>query len=157
MRIGCDLHARQQTLAMLDTTTGDVVEVTLKHEGDNVREFYSSLPRRCEWVSKPRDRCSRFYISWKNYNSSKFLCGKPGKAGRKTKKEERKRDGIQTAELDRRDQVTATKSWPNFPSRGREVDNQVAAPTESSTPNLHRAKIAQQRVRMEGWRQRRLG
>jgi transposase len=43
--IGCDLHARQQTLGMLDTTTGEVVEVTLKHEGDNVREFYSSLPR----------------------------------------------------------------------------------------------------------------
>jgi transposase len=43
--IGCDLHARQQTLAMLDTTTGEIVEVTLKHEGDNVREFYSSLPR----------------------------------------------------------------------------------------------------------------
>ena len=29
---------------MLDTTTGEVEEVTLKHEGDNVREFYSSLP-----------------------------------------------------------------------------------------------------------------
>src|SRR5229473_2422268 len=40
---------------------------------------------------------------------------------------------------------------------GAEVDYQVAAPTESSTPNLHRATIAQQRVRMEGWRQRRLG
>ena len=43
--IGCDLHARQQSLAMLETTTGEVVEVTLKHEGGNVREFYSSLPR----------------------------------------------------------------------------------------------------------------
>ena len=43
--IGCDLHARQQTLAMLDTATGEVVGVTLKHEGDNVREFYCSLPR----------------------------------------------------------------------------------------------------------------
>src|SRR6266498_2007129 len=42
--IGCDLHARQQTLAMLDTTTGEVVKLTLTHEGDNVREFYSSLP-----------------------------------------------------------------------------------------------------------------
>jgi hypothetical protein len=40
---------------------------------------------------------------------------------------------------------------------GAEVDNQVAAPAEMSTPNLHRAKIAQQRVRMEGWRQRRHG
>ena len=30
--IGCDLHSRQQTLAMLDTTTGEVVKATLKHE-----------------------------------------------------------------------------------------------------------------------------
>src|SRR5712691_3587890 len=35
---------------------------------------------------------------------------------------------------------------------GAEVDKQVAAPTETRTPNLHRAKIAHQRVRMEGWR-----
>jgi hypothetical protein len=27
--IGCDLHARQQTLAMLDTETGEVVNQTL--------------------------------------------------------------------------------------------------------------------------------
>jgi hypothetical protein len=73
----------------------------------------------------------------------------------RTKKE---RDGIQTAELDRRDQVTATNSWPrSLRKEGTEVANQVAAPTESSTPNLHRATIAPQRVRMEGWRQRRLG
>lgn len=43
--IGCDLHARQQTLAMLETETGEVVNPTLKHEGDQVREFYSKLPR----------------------------------------------------------------------------------------------------------------
>jgi transposase len=43
--IGCDLHARQQTLAMLETTTGEVVNLTLMHEGNNVREFYSSLAR----------------------------------------------------------------------------------------------------------------
>ena len=43
--IGCDLHARQQTLAMLDTTTREAVNMILKHEGDNVREFYSKLPR----------------------------------------------------------------------------------------------------------------
>ena len=41
--IGCDLHTRQQTLAMLDTTTGEVVERTLPHRGSNVREFYSML------------------------------------------------------------------------------------------------------------------
>ena len=43
--IGCDLHTRQQTLAMLDTETGEVVNLTLMHEGDKVREFYSQLPR----------------------------------------------------------------------------------------------------------------
>jgi len=43
--IGCDLHARQQTLAMLETTTGEVVNVTLMHEGNEVRDFYSQLPR----------------------------------------------------------------------------------------------------------------
>ena len=42
--IGCDLHARQQTLAMLDTQTGEVVNRTLMHEGNQVREFYSQLP-----------------------------------------------------------------------------------------------------------------
>src|SRR5271170_5174678 len=43
--IGCDLHARQQTLAMFDTVTGEVVTRTLMHEGNEVREFYSQLPR----------------------------------------------------------------------------------------------------------------
>src|SRR5208282_4567782 len=40
-----DLHARQQTLAMLDTETGEMVNLTLLHEGNQVREFYSKLPR----------------------------------------------------------------------------------------------------------------
>ena len=43
--IGCDLHTRQQTVAMLDTTTGEVVEKTLRHETSEVREFYATLPR----------------------------------------------------------------------------------------------------------------
>jgi transposase len=43
--IGCDLHARQQTVTMLDTATGEIMKRTLTHEGNNVREFYSILPR----------------------------------------------------------------------------------------------------------------
>jgi len=42
--IGCDLHARQQTIAMLDDETGEVIEKTLTHEGEDVREFYGGLP-----------------------------------------------------------------------------------------------------------------
>jgi hypothetical protein len=80
--------------------------------------------------------------------------------GKKKEKEHtrKKRDGIRTTELNRRDQVTAANSWPSFHRKtGAEVDNQVAAPTELGTPTMHRAKIAQPRVRMEGWRQRRPG
>ena len=39
------MRGRQQALAMLDTTTGKVVKMTLKHEGNNVRELHSKLPR----------------------------------------------------------------------------------------------------------------
>ncbi len=42
--IGCDLHASQQSIAMLDRETGETVEATLKHEGDTVRNFYAALP-----------------------------------------------------------------------------------------------------------------
>jgi hypothetical protein len=42
--IGCDLHAIQQTIAILDCESGDVVERTLKHDGDTIREFYAALP-----------------------------------------------------------------------------------------------------------------
>ena len=42
--IGCDLHAAQQTIAMLDAETGEVVEQTLTHDGNTVREFYASIP-----------------------------------------------------------------------------------------------------------------
>ena len=43
--IGCDLHAAQQSIAMLDCDTGEIVERTLTHEGGAVREFYASIPR----------------------------------------------------------------------------------------------------------------
>ena len=42
--VGCDLHASQQSIAMLDRDTGVVIEKTLKHEGEAVREFYASIP-----------------------------------------------------------------------------------------------------------------
>jgi transposase len=41
--LGCDLHAKQQTIAMVDTETGEFTEKTLSHEGNEVREFYTGL------------------------------------------------------------------------------------------------------------------
>jgi len=80
--IGCDLHARQQTLAMLDTTTGEVVNRTLMHEGDEVRELYfsASAPsaggyrshRADALVSKPTRRIRNRMLSWGRHKDS---CG----------------------------------------------------------------------------------
>jgi transposase len=43
--IGCDLHVATQTIAMLDRETGEVVEKTLPHDGESIRDFYASIPR----------------------------------------------------------------------------------------------------------------
>jgi hypothetical protein len=87
------------------------------------------------------------------------LCGKLGKAGRKKKEQKKKEERWYPNSRARPPRSgDCDNAWTSSLRKGgTEVDNQVAAPTESSTPNLHRATIAQQRVRMEGWRQRRLG
>jgi Transposase len=41
--VGCDLHAKQESIAMLDTEAGEFTEKTLSHEGNVVREFYAAL------------------------------------------------------------------------------------------------------------------
>jgi transposase len=42
--IGCDLHTRDQVVAMLDTETGELVKRRLEHENGDARAFYESLP-----------------------------------------------------------------------------------------------------------------
>jgi hypothetical protein len=87
-----------------------------------------------------------------SHPGSKFLCEKLGKAGRKKKeqgkKEEERWYPNSRARLPRSGDCDS--AWTSSLRKGRtEVDYQVAAPTESSTPNLHRAKIAQQEC---GWK-----
>src|SRR4029450_1841277 len=41
--VGCDLHSRKQQLAVLDTTTGEVLEQELVHDGDAVERFSRTL------------------------------------------------------------------------------------------------------------------
>lgn len=41
--VGVDLHTREQSVAMLDTSTGEVQEFRLRHEGDAVERFYAAL------------------------------------------------------------------------------------------------------------------
>src|SRR6266550_9593790 len=69
--------------------------------------------------------------------SSKFLCGKLGKAGRKKKEQKsRKREGVQTAELDRRDQVTATVPGPVPFARGKRGRLSGDSPATNSSPRI---------------------
>jgi transposase len=41
--VGVDLHTRDQSIAMVDTETGETRELRLRHEGDEVEQFYRSL------------------------------------------------------------------------------------------------------------------
>src|ERR1700687_4975149 len=43
--IGCDFHTRYQQIAMLDTTTGELVERRLEHENGEANTFYRRLPK----------------------------------------------------------------------------------------------------------------
>jgi transposase len=43
--VGVDLHSREQSVAMLDTTTGELEERRIRHDGDDVERFYGALPR----------------------------------------------------------------------------------------------------------------
>jgi hypothetical protein len=42
--VGVDLHSREQSVAILDTTTGELEEHRLRHDGDEVERFYAALP-----------------------------------------------------------------------------------------------------------------
>jgi transposase len=44
LTIGCDFHTRFQQIAMVDTTTGEMIERRLEHENGEARKFYATLP-----------------------------------------------------------------------------------------------------------------
>jgi len=44
MIIGCDFHTRFQQIAMLEGTTGEVIERRLEHENGDEERFYGTLP-----------------------------------------------------------------------------------------------------------------
>jgi len=50
--VGCDLHARQQTIAMVDTGTGEFSERTLNHEGNAARLWSESSPDQKQRLQK---------------------------------------------------------------------------------------------------------
>ena len=74
--VGCDLHAKQQTIAMVDTETGEFTEKTLAHEGSGVREFYAALTVRSApaiTFSGPAQRCR--VKKWRRRDCRSSLAG----------------------------------------------------------------------------------
>lgn len=59
--IGCDLHAKQQTIAMLDRDTGEISERTLTHDGTTVGISTPACRRPWSSALKPRVRWGGFY------------------------------------------------------------------------------------------------
>jgi hypothetical protein len=41
--IGCDVHTRFQQIAMLDPTTGEIIEHRLEHDSGVAERFYATL------------------------------------------------------------------------------------------------------------------
>jgi hypothetical protein len=59
--VGCDLHAKQQTIAMVDTDTGEFIDRTLSHEGSAVPQLYAELEggyERFSCIPAPLDSCA---------------------------------------------------------------------------------------------------
>jgi hypothetical protein len=67
--VGCDLHAKQQSIAMVNTETGEFTEKTLSHEGNEVREFYAALQGPVVGI-EATGAIQRFWNYWKSWGWS---------------------------------------------------------------------------------------
>jgi hypothetical protein len=64
--VGCDLHAKQQTIAMVDTDTGEFIEKTIPTRGVRYESFTRAYQVHWWSESKPPDRCSGFWNCWES-------------------------------------------------------------------------------------------
>jgi transposase len=76
--VGCDLHARQQTIAMVDTETGEFTEKTLGHEGNAVGAFYAALEGRVV-VGIEATGAMQWFLEWLEELGIECRVGHPAK------------------------------------------------------------------------------
>ena len=76
--IGCDLHARQQTVAMLDTDSGGLIEKTLEHDSEEFRKFYSGLARPVV-VGIEATGAMQWFLEWMEELGIECRVGDPAK------------------------------------------------------------------------------
>jgi transposase len=74
----CDLHARQQTIALVDTETGEFIEKILSHEGDAVRAFYAALEGPVV-VSIEATGAMQWFLEWLDELGFECRVGHPAK------------------------------------------------------------------------------
>jgi transposase len=75
---GCDLHARQQTVAMLDTDSGEFVEKTLEHDSEELRNFYSRLTHQV-LVGVEATGAMQWFLEWMEELGIECRVGDPAK------------------------------------------------------------------------------
>jgi hypothetical protein len=177
LTIGLDLGDRTSHYCILNEAGEIVLEQELPTTPKGIEEVFSKIPRsrialetgtHSPWLSRQLNQLGHGVIVAHERNvrliseSSRKDDRLDARTLARLARIERSRDvgcfvGLRPGRRNS-GQVTAPKSWTNFRREtGAKVDNQVAAPTVSRTPTWQRATIAHQRLRMEGWRQRRLG
>lgn len=135
--IGCDLHARQQAVAMLDTETGEVVNLILKHEGDAVQEVYSKLPRPV-LVAIEATGSMRWFLNLMGELGIECRVGHPAtiRAAEPRKQKNDRRDAELTLEL------LAENRFPTIWLRSKEL-------VDLRTLLLHRHQWVRMRTRIQ--------
>lgn len=74
--IGVDFHPHQQTVCLVDTETGDMRTVDLKHDLEKVREFYRSLPEPAV-IGVEASAKARWFENMITDTGHKLFVGKP--------------------------------------------------------------------------------
>src|SRR5215469_5372790 len=106
--VGCDLHARQQSIAMLDSETGELTEKVIRHEGNAVREFYSSIKGRV-MVGIEATGAMQWFLEVLEELGIEYRVGDPAKirAAETRKQKHDRRDALLILDLLERDRFPA--------------------------------------------------
>ena len=110
LTIGLDLGDRWSFYCVLDEAGKIILEQKVATTPEAMKQTFGKVPRSLIALE------TGTHSPW----VSRLLIELGHKVIVAHAQKERKRDGIQTAELDRRVQVTATRSWPSFLQKGEQ-------------------------------------
>ena len=100
--IGCDFHTRFQQVAMLDPTTGEMIERRLEHENGEAEKFYETLPGPARVGMEATINAQWFERMLRRYHHELWI----GDAAR-----------IRAASAKAEDRLTGCPTYPGFAAR----------------------------------------